>query len=328
MSIPDSVTLNYPSGPVTFYRPDASVPVVAARIVSPSRNRVFQRAASGVTLVTVAWEGSADVVRIKKGGLQVAETLDGRANLAPGWYEACLVSGGVEGDCVPFGVGDVYVVAGQSNGVSPLQPATFVPAPVAPGRVILSRYYGPANSTATRIDAFRDPATEPLVGGYQAGVAWLYAGLEMNRPHPVMFVIVARGNSTAADWANSHVSDLFRVWAEYRPRAILWHQGESECTTPPRTDSYAMLNSVVESLRQVSITPWVIALNSTSYAPPAGLSEWPVRQAQRDVIARWPHVHQGPDTDPIRTPGEVEFLGPALEQHGRLWGARLNALNL
>lgn len=295
---------------------------VAAFIEWPAPNEVITRGAS-FTPVDVRWRGVVDIVRIT--GAANLEAVDGRFSLAPGWYRLALIVAGQEVHAISFGVGDVYVVAGQSNAVSPLQPATHVLPTVQPGRVIVSQYYGPSTASTHQYQ-FRDVGVSPLAGDAQAGAAWVACGHALNRPHPVAFVIVARGNTSTADWVNVHIGDLFTAWARYRPRAVLWHQGESDCTTPARSDSFVNLNACVQSLRQVTITPWVMALNSTSNPAPAG--GWPIRSAQQQVIDAWPHVHLGPDTDTIRKPGQVEFTGADLNAHGVLWSQRLVALGL
>jgi hypothetical protein len=282
----------------------------------PVPNRVFQQV-NGVASFVPLRRGSG-TWRLKKDGVIVAENSDGRfVNVPVGWYDLVLMDGVVEADSIKIGVGDVYVVAGQSNAVSPRQPLTHpLPTP-ASGKVILSDKYGKG------FDSFIDAGvTEPVTG-----VAWLFAGIALNRPYPVMFVNVAAGNTSCWDWANVLGERLFRAWAVYQPRAILWHQGESECTSPPRTDSYAMMDALILSLRQVTTTPWVMAYNSTSYPGPGG-GHWPIRGAQDQIIVRWSHVYEGPDTDRIRVPGEVEFLGDSMRQHGELWATRLIQLGL
>lgn len=298
--------------------------VISAGVIDfPKHNQVLQKTGNVATF-KVTWRGAGTGVRLKQGATVIAESATGDfVNVPPGWYQAVLMNGSVEGDGINVGVGDVYVVAGQSNAVSPLQPAGYVPArPSGAGKVIISDYYG--QGMHSFVDSFNAPFTSPSFGG----VAWIACGMALNRAYPVMFVIIAKGNTSAHDWAYLYGGRIYFAWANYNPRAILWHQGESECTTPPAADSYTMLNAIVESLRQVAMTPWVIALNSTSAPPPAGYNSWPVRSAQQQVVANWPHTRQGPDTDTIRTPGEPEFLGAALQSHGQLWAASLAALGL
>ena len=297
-----------------------------AQITSPVPNRVFQRDGSGNASFRVTWRGSADSVRLMDGQTQVASSISGVfVDVPSGWYDCELIVSGSPVDTMKIGVGDVYVVAGQSNSVSQRQPETYSMPSIPEGKCIVSDYYRFGS------DTFRDLGADSLnasPGLAQAGCAWQHCAAALNRDWPVMFVLIGKGNTTYYEWAYKYVQELFAAWAIYRPKAVLWHQGESECTTPPRTDSYTMLNACVESLRNVTVTPVVIALNSTSYPPPEGYGAWPVRAAQQQVIANWAHVHTGPDTDTIRNAGEVEFLGSDLQAHGELWATRLTQLNL
>jgi hypothetical protein len=290
---------------------------IAGVIDYPKHNQVLQKVANAATF-KVTWRGSGTGVRLKQGSTIIAESATGEfTNVPLGWYQAVLVNGTVEGDSINVGVGDVYVVAGQSNAVSPNQPADYVPArPTAPGKVVISDYY--KQGMHSFVDAFDCSFTSPF-----GGVAWIACGIALNRAYPVMFVNVARGNTSTDEWVNIYVSRIFDAWAIYHPRAILWHQGESDAALHfTQAQSYSNLNACVESLRQVTVTPWVMALNSTNGGYP------PIRAAQQQVIDQWSHVHQGPDTDAIRSGTDPEFWGNSMQAHGQLWAASLAALGL
>jgi hypothetical protein len=308
-------------------------------IVSPKANQIIQRW-SGATNFRVEWRGSATHAVLKLNGVQINQTVSGETNgyptwmngVSPGWYDLVLMDGSTEVDSIKVGVGDVYVVLGQSNSVSQRQPSTFTPTVPPDGRVILSYYYGAG------IHSFVDPSVTTQTGAW-AGVAWIYCGLALNRAHPVMFVLIGKGNTTYHDWATMQLAPGIpdpRIWtayALYQPKAFLWHQGESECPQggPPRSDTFTMIDAIISSVRNVTATPMVIAVNSTSYAPPAGYSEWPVREIQRSMCkpyGKWDHCKRGPDTDTIRSPGNVEYLGSELEAHGQLWATSLTQLGL
>jgi len=306
---------------------DATPPTIGtlpAIISAPKPNQVFQKSsASGNATFKVEWRGDANLVRIKNGTATVAESASGDFTLAAGWYDAVLVTNGVEGDLIKVGVGDVFLVAGQSNGVSPLQPYTFTAPVPAQGKVILSDYYRHG------FYAFRDPAVEPLIadvanGVYVGGICWLYCGITLNRNYPVMFVNVAQGNTSTTDWVNNYILRVFDAWAIYKPKAILWFQGESDAVNGiSQATSYANMDACISSLRQVTVTPWIIAKNSINggYAP--------IRAAQQQVIDKWSHVYQGPDTDTVRNPAvntDNEFFGTQLQSIGNLWANCITSL--
>jgi hypothetical protein len=306
-------------------------------ITFPAANRVFQKWPQGYASFRVEWRGNAThAVLRNQSGTQVNATVAGHSgyptmmnNVAPGWYDLELVDGTLVVDTIKVGVGDVYAVIGQSNSVSQRQPASFNPIVPPAGRVILSNYYADGAGMHT----FIDPAVHVMTGAW-AGVAWIYCALALNRPHPIMFVMVGKGNQSYYDMANWQqapgVPDprLWTAYALYQPKAFLWHQGESECPQggPPRSDTFLMMDAIISSLRNVTATPMVIAVNSTSYAPPPGYAEWPCREVQRSMCApygKWAHCKRGPDTDAIRTLGDVEYLGQQLQAHGELWASKL-----
>jgi hypothetical protein len=309
--VPARVCLEYSAGTRCFYEQTVSVP--SAVIESPKNNQVIQKAAGptgGATVHITHRGGPIDFVRVKQGAQIVAERQHGDFTLTPGWFRACVVQGGQESDCINFGVGDVYVVAGQSNAVSP--PQGFPAKATVPGKVIVSDVYGQG------VDTFLDAGADAP----SSSTAWVHMGNYLDRTYPIMIVNVASGNTSTYDW--THVAGLFSRLIDkvmlYKPRAILWHQGESDCTNPPRTDSFANMDVMVSSLLSVTSTPWVVATNSTSYPPPSGYTHWPIRDAQTQLYTKWDHVYWGPDTDTIRKPGQVEFLGDDLRTHGILWG--------
>lgn len=291
-----------------------SLSVRAQHIVYPANNQVIQQWPNG-TDITVQFRGAATAAQLQKNGAVVANAQAGNSgrptvfkSVAPGWYDLVLANGQTPVDSIKVGVGDVFIAGGQSNAISQPQPAGYVPVLPASGRVILSDYYGAGGGMHAFVDA--------AAGNLSSGIAWVYTGMYLNRPWPVMFVIIAKGNTSYYDWATASqapgVPDnrIWRAWADYLPKAFLWIQGESECTFPvPRTDSYLYLNAIIDGVRQVTAIPWIMAINSTSYPPPQGYSEWPVRAAQRQVIANWPHVKEGPNLDGYRSTGDVEFLG-------------------
>lgn len=306
-------------------------------ITCPTHNQVIQQGPDGKVHVPVRWRGEQpDRLTLSlTDGTIVSELTSELAQPSPilvfgnvpaGWYCMTAWRNGSAVDTLNVGVGDVFLVAGQSNGVSQRQPSSWVcPVPSGPGQVIMSDYFVAGKGMFEFRDVHADPLDHPD-GLHDAGVAWLYCGLQMAKPYPVKFVIVAHGNTTAHDWAHSHIGKLFDAAILFKPKAILWMQGESECTQPPRQDTFVMLNACIESMRAFNAIPWMVAQNSISYPPPQSYSEWPVRDAQRMVVSNWSHVFEGPDTDTIRVPGEVEFRGDSLRQHGELWAQRINAV--
>jgi hypothetical protein len=187
-------------------------------------------------------------------------------------------AGRQEDDTIPFGVGDVYVIAGQSNAVSP--PQDFPAMATAPGKVIVSDVYGQG------IDMFLDAG----VAAPDSSTAWVHMGNYLDRPPDDDRQ--RRGRKYKHyDWVQFLFARLRDSVAYYKPTAIIWHQGESDCTTPPRTDSFTNTDAMVDSLRQLYAILWIVAKNSTSYPLPDGYTEWPIRAAQPQLDAKWDHVY-------------------------------------
>jgi hypothetical protein len=316
--------------------PQGNLPAI---IVSPKPNFVYQRylnstvgfsSAVGTATFKVEYRGTADMCRLRVGGVVHTERTDCQfTNLSAGWYQLYLVTNGVEGDMVNFGVGDVYGVFGQSNAVFTLQPWNATVAVPQPGKVILSDYGFQGR------DYFRDVGLQPLVAEAEnkkvSGAGWLYAGIALNRSYPVMFVIQAQGNTSTTDWVSGLQERIYRTWAYHRPRAMLWHQGESDSVLGiSQTTSYNNMYAFMSSLRQLTAVKWIVAKNSVN---PPGYA--PIRAAQQQLIDNLDYVELGPDTDTIRNnainPDNEFYVLPAAnqaEQFGNMWAARINALGL
>lgn len=329
VTAPCSITLAYDTGAVKYVPEAMAAPApepLAASITFPQANRVFQQS-GGTGTIPVSWRGDADLARLKLNGNTIAETGAAASNgfpssftVAPGWYDLVLVKDGVEGDAIKVGIGDVYLVAGQSNSVSQVQPQGYAPIVPPPGRVIVSDYY----TAGQGMNAFRDPAVKPLTMHlYDAGVAWLYCGLALNRSYPVMFVIIGQGNTSTADWRTTpFLKRMFEGVYSYRPKAILWLQGEYDAMSGwSQATTYSNLHAIVWNMRQIDATPWVIAINSK----PGGYA--PTRAAEQQVIDEIDSALLGPDTDQYRN-GNVEFQGADLQSVGEAFAARLLALGL
>lgn len=298
----------------------ASLPAI---FVDPKPNEVFQKThgPSGVGNFRATWRGTANLVRLKKDGALVEENAIGIfSSVAHGWYDLILVTDGVEGDTIKVGVGDVYVVAGQSNAVSPLQPAGFVLPVPAPGRVILSDYYkfGFYN--------FRDVGVNPLTEIPVGGCCWLYMAIARNHPWPMMFVNIAQGSSSTTKWTTHYGGRLMDAIARHPCRAILWDQGVSDAgENISQATSFGNMDALILGLRHQTNTPWIMAVGSWNggYAP--------IRAAQQAIIDKWEHVHQGPDLDLIRQPSgrDDEYLavspvGNQLQAAGSAWAANIS----
>lgn len=207
-----------------------------------------------------------------------------------------------------FRASPVFLVAGQSNGVSPAQ--EHAPYWSQTGKTRVTDYY---HGKALRIPTESDPM--------DGSIAWIYCGDFMN--HDVTFVNIAIGSQSTGKWADHHL-EAYMVPALQAETfdAVLWIQGESDVGEYfTEEQSYQNMKKVI--LRSREVQPglvWFIALNSMR-----GQSEnAPIRKAQKRII-REGLAYVGPDTDKIRTNPDwveasgAEFVAEGLREHGRVW---------
>lgn len=221
---------------------------------------------------------------------------------------------------IDVGVGDVYLVAGQSNALSPAQ--KHEPAFSMTGLVSVT-FPGEDSDNRFLIPTEKQPVKE--------SVAWLYCGDELARESkvPVLFINVAVGSTSTTDWQPDKAlfERLLGVLNRKKVRAVLWHQGESDHVHNfTEQESFSNLKRIIEtSHRYHPEVPWIVAINSFQGMNPA------VRRAQERIIQEGLAL-RGPDTDELRShrewvdAGGAEFVGEGLKRHGQLWYQVLRAL--
>jgi hypothetical protein len=217
---------------------------------------------------------------------------------AGGWYrlevrarkdDKTLAVASVE----PFGVGEVFLIAGQSYAVGANDEITKVEDPQ--GRVvaydIVKKQWKVAN----------DP--QPNAG--DGGTIWPTTGnllLPLARV-PIGFVNVAVGGTSTRQWLPGE--KLYEQLAAAGKttghfRAVLWQQGESDVIEHRPTDYYVKnMSTIREALAKEwgFDPPWFLAkstLHPTVYNDPAG--EGRIRAAI-DQLVKTPGFRAGPDTD-------------------------------
>lgn len=217
---------------------------------------------------------------------------------AGGWYrlelqvrrgEAVLGAAAVD----PVGVGEVFVVAGQSYAVGANDEVLKVADPL--GRVS-------AYDTMTRQWRVAD---DPQPNAGDGGTIWPATGdyLVPLLRVPVGFVNVAVGGTATRQWLPGEklYEQLAAAGKETgRFRAVLWQQGESDVIEHRTTDYYVKnLVAIRDALNQQwgFAPPWLLAkstLHPTVYRDPEG--EGRIRAAI-DQLATLPGFQRGPDTD-------------------------------
>ena len=349
----------------------ADAALAALRIESPVAWQVVQRrtAASGSVVVcgtTTAGQGGDVAVRFLKSEAEVVEEVvgwravpvqaDGSFRIAVdvpagGWYrcEARATRGApvlAETAVEHVGVGEVFVVAGQSNsanfGEERLRPATGLVSTFDSDR------WRPADDPQPGAEggggSFLPPLGDALaerfgvpVGFVACGIGgtsvreWLPAGVAFPAPPTVENRIRQRPDGW---WEcdGAAYAMLVRRMKTTGPegfRAVLWHQGESDANQgPTRTlpgNLYREhLATVIRSTRRdiERDVPWFVA--QTSYHVPGDESSPDIRAAQAAIAADGLAL-AGPDTDTLtgslREAGGqgVHFSGAGLRAHAALW---------
>jgi hypothetical protein len=219
---------------------------------------------------------------------------------AGGWYrlevrvteqEKVVATGSVE----PFGVGEVFVIAGQSYATNTNEEVFKVTEPLA--RVTAQDW----KTGDWRVA--HDP--QPAPDGSDGGSIWPPLGdtLVPLVECPVGFVNVAWGGTASAQWlpGESLNQRLVEVGGRLPGfRAVLWQQGESDVIAGTSTEQYvANLTTIRTKVAEKwgHAPTWLLAkstLHPTVYIDPAG--EGRIRAAL-EQLARQPGFARGPDTD-------------------------------
>ena len=246
-----------------------------------------------------------------------------------------------------IGVGEVFVIAGQSNSANHGQEKQSPKS----GQIAAfnGRTWQPANDPQPGASggggSFIPPFGDALAGRFQVPIGivatgvgatsvreWLPAGTKFPNPPTLL------GNVTqlaSGEWeCKGRIFETFTTRVKSLGprgfRAVLWHQGESDANQrdATRTLPGALYEKFLTQLIRDSRTeigwdaPWFVAL--ASYHVPGDEASPDIRAAQS---ALWKSgvAHEGPDSDALK--GElrerggkgVHFSGPGLREHAARW---------
>jgi alpha-L-fucosidase len=339
---------------------------VVLRLDSPLDYQVFQRQTPGAGLVRVRGRAPAGTEKLEVqigGDWQPLEfnREDGafQAELdvpAGGWHvcRARATGGGrllATAEAPHVGVGEVFVVAGQSNaanhGEEKLSPQTGRVAAFDGTRWQPARDPQPGASGAG--GSFLPPFGDAIAGRFKVPVGlvacgigatsvreWLPPGTRFPNP-PTLIGRVQQ--LPGGEWESK--GEAFGAFtARLKPlgprgfRAVLWHQGESDANQPDPTrtlrgDLYRQyLEQLIRDARRAIgwDAPWFVA--QVSYHVPGDEASPEIRAAQKSL---WDAglALEGPDTDALK--GElregqgqgVHFSGEGLREHARRWAEKV-----
>ena len=353
----------------------STLQAVDLTLTSPLDYQVTQRSSPGKGLLRFAGKLSEDVAAadtsieaklvgekqatgwLRAGGSISGHKLSGTVEApAGGWWrlDVRVMSAGKElakGSVAHVGIGEVFVIAGQSNSANHGQEkqttktrrvATFDgkawciaddPQPGASG--------GGGSFIPPFADAVVEKENVP-VGIIACGIGatsvreWLPKGATFPNPPTLVSRVEQLPNGQWASKGAAYEAFIARIKSAGPRgfRAVLWHQGESDAnqkdttrTLPGRLYREHLEKIIRDSRRDIGWdAPWFVA--QASYHVPGDEGSDDIRAAQaslwKDGIAL-----EGPDSDALkgklreRDGQGVHFSGPGLREHGAKWAQKV-----
>jgi hypothetical protein len=334
---------------------------------SPLDYQVIQRRVAGsVVEVRGVLPVAADVVEVRLGdrawqklGVRGDGALDFEGSIASpagGWYrlEVRARSGEeiiAEAVVAHVGVGEIFVIAGQSNSANHGAEKQVVKSEMVSTfdgkawRIAHDPQPGASGGGGSFVPAFADAMVEKFqvpIGIVATGVGatsvreWLPKGARFPNP-PTILNKVTELPGGGWESKGDTFSNFVRRAKSLGPngfRAVLWHQGESDANQRDASRTLAgklymdyLTQVIKESRRELGwVFPWFVA--QASYHNPGDVGSPDIRAAQR---ALWDSgmALEGPDSDALvgenRDNGGkgVHFSAVGLKAHGQAWAEKV-----
>ena len=274
-----------------------------------------------------------------------------------GWYRLSLrgrdAAGNVvaEGHVARFGVGEVFIVAGQSNAAN--HGAVCLPTKTG----LVSSFDG----QKWRLGNDPQPGASGSGGSFMPALA---DELSRRLAVPIGIVAIAQGATSVREWlpkgtpidqltttgagvlpvANGkwesngelfqRLTRRFAALGPYGFRAVLWHQGESDAGQARSgypaerqisgDDYVRYMRALIEGSQHAAgwNVPWITAV--TTYHSEEDAADAEFRTAQKS-LSTLGLSHEGPDTDTLRAEFRdgVHFNEKGLRRHGAMWAEKV-----
>ncbi len=310
----------------------------------PKSYQVIQRNGSNTANITVSgtysgnptsieasWNGGLfEVIAAQPSGGKYSGTLANRS-VGQGTLTVRFSGSSTTYDTRTFvGIGDVYVVAGQSNasgrGASP-QPYTSATykASLFGNNDVWQELADPTDSNTGAVDAV---STETATPG---GSVWplIATRLIQEQQVPVAFIPTAKGGTTIAQWQrNTSVSTLYgslyrRVTAVGPVKAVLFWQGESDALNGTPSSTYKTSLQAFTNAIQSDFGVKTVVAQIGPYAGTTPENLAAIRQAQQQAwdeggsVLTGPILADIPISDPVHYVSDSELQAAA----DRWWSA-------
>ena len=293
------VQVTFPVSRIVFQRNNANQSVITITGLCPANTQRIEV----MLTATAAGYGSSTNGFITLDNQPASGQFSGQLTLSGGWYHLdvrAISNEQIIGSTriTPIGVGEVFAIAGQSNGQGVLPNHETVAA--TDDRVSTATHYNFSDTVRLPLPPTFSPITKDITISPRGLTSWCWGKLgdllAQRLNVPVLFYNAAWSGTAVRNWRESITKDstatawgeyfmpkmpygnLKRVLQDYVPltglRAVLWHQGEAEAYdtipipanmqgTPAKSPNYeADLKFIIAQSRadagNVAI-PWMVA---------------------------------------------------------------------